>query len=57
MPPGTPERGCMTVALPPCPLKGGETGTQVPLHNSIIRNFMIYQNRLATNSLQLFAHT
>jgi len=37
-----------------CPLKGG---AQVPLHNSIISNFMIYQDRLETNLLQLFAPT
>jgi len=55
--PGTPERGCMTGALSPFPLKRGPTGAQVPLHNSIISNFMIYQDRLETNLLQLFAHT
>jgi len=32
-------------------------GEQVPLHNSIINNFMIYQDQLETNSLQLFVHT
>jgi len=57
MEPGTPGRGFMTGALPPCPLKEGETGAQVPLHNSIISNFMIYQDRLETNLLQLFTHT
>jgi len=36
---------------------GGATGAQVPLHNTIISNFMIYQYRLETNLLQLFAHT
>jgi len=34
---------------PPCPLK---EGAQVPLHNSIIRNFMIYQDRLERNLLR-----
>jgi len=32
------------------------TGTEVPFHNSIIGNFMVYQDRLETNLLQLFAH-
>jgi len=41
----------------PCLLKGGATGAQVPLHNSITSNFMIYQDRLEINLLQLFAHT
>jgi len=29
--------------------RGGATGTQVPLHNSVIRKFTIYQDRLETN--------
>jgi len=41
----------------PCPLKGGATGSQVPLHTSIISNFMIYQDQFQTYLLQLFAHT
>jgi len=32
-------------------------GAHVPLHNSIKSNFMIYQDRLETNLLQLFGHT
>jgi len=32
----------------------GAKGAQVPLHTSIISNFMIYQDQ---NLLQLFAHT
>ena len=43
--------------IAPCSLKGGATGAQVPLHNSIISNFMIYQDRIKTNLLQLFADT
>jgi len=43
--------------LPPCLLRGRVMGAQVPLRNSIISNFMIYQDRLETNLLQLFAHT
>jgi len=35
----------------------GSNGAQVPLNCSIINNFMIYQDRLETNLLQLFAHT
>ena len=35
----------------------GETGAQVPLHNSIISNVMVYQDQFKTNLLQLFAHT
>jgi len=33
-----------------------QMGAEVPLHNSIIGNFMICQGRLVTNLLQLFAH-
>jgi len=37
----------------PCLVKGVATGAQVPLHNSIISNFMIYhyQDRIETNFL------
>ena len=35
----------------------GATGAQVPLHTSIISNFMIYQDQFEANLLQLFAHT
>jgi len=41
----------------PLPFERGVTGEQVPLHNDIISNFMIYQDQLETNLLQLFAHT
>jgi len=44
-------------ALPPCLLKRGTTGEQVPLQNSVISNLMIHQDRLETNTMQLFAHT
>jgi len=54
---GTPERGCITAALPPRPFESGGTGAQVPLHTNIISNFMIYQDHFETNLLQLFAHT
>jgi len=30
-------------------------GAEVYFHNSIIGNFMVYQDRLETNLLQLFA--
>jgi len=36
--------------------RGGNGGTSA-LHNSIISNLMIYQDRLETNLLQLFAPT
>jgi len=41
----------------PLTFERGATGTQVPLHNSIINNFMIYQDRLETNLLQLYPPT
>jgi len=34
----------------------GATGTEVPIYKSIVDNFMVYQNRIETNLLQLFAH-
>jgi len=74
-------RDAGTGAVPPCPLKVGATGAQVPLHfsrdagkqwndgaigpclykmgaevpfhNRIIDNFMVYQDRFETNLLQL----
>jgi len=54
----TPERGCITGALPPLTFERGDNGAQVTLHKNIIpvSNFMIYQDRLETNLLQLFAH-
>ena len=54
---GTPERWCITRALPPLPFKRGATGAQVPLHTSIISNSMINQDQFEANSLQLLAHT
>jgi len=39
-----------------CPLKRGATGAEVPFHNSIIGNFMVYQDRFEINLLQLFGH-
>jgi len=47
--PGTPEWGCITGALTPCPLKGGATGAQVPLRTSITSNFIIYEDRFEAN--------
>jgi len=40
----------------PLSFQKGETGTEVPFHNSIIGNFMVYQDRPETNLLQLFGH-
>jgi len=37
-------------------LKGANVA-DVPFHNSIMRDFMVYQDRLETNLLQLFAYT
>jgi len=31
------------------PFKRGTTGAEMPFHNSIIGNFMVYQDRLAIN--------
>ena len=50
--PGTPERG----ALSPCPVIKGATGAAVPFYENIVSNFMVYQDRIETNLLQLFAH-
>jgi len=33
-----------------------QKGEGVPFHKSILSNFMVYQDRLETNLLQLFAH-
>jgi len=41
---------------PPCPFVRGETGEEVPFHNSIIVHFMVYKGRLKTKLLQLFLH-
>jgi len=38
-------------------IQGRATGAQLPLHNSILSNFMIHQDGLETNLLQLLAHT
>jgi len=35
----------------------GATGTEMPFRNSIIDNFMVYQNRNETNLSQLSANT
>jgi len=53
---GRRNRGALRGHGPP-PFERGETGTQVPLHTSIISNFMIYQDHLEANLLQLIAHT
>jgi len=41
----------------PCPFESEATGAKVPFHYRIISNFMVYQDRLETNLLQLSAHT
>jgi len=54
--PGTPERGCITRAMPPA-FERGQRIHCCPSHNDIMGNSMIYQDRLETNLLKLFAHT
>jgi len=39
-----------------CHFKTGAMGSEVPFHNSIIGNFMVYQERLEINLLQLLGH-
>jgi len=46
----------MAGAFPPLPIQKGETGAGAPFHNSIISNFMVYQDRLEIDLLQLFGH-
>jgi len=41
--------------IAPLSFQKGATVAQVPFHNSIIDNFMVYQSRLDTNLSQLFA--
>jgi len=38
----------------PLPFQKEATGVEVPFHNSIIGNLMVYQDRLQKNLLQLF---
>jgi len=42
--------------IAPCPLERGATWVEVPFHNNIIGNFMVYQDQFETNLLQLSAH-
>jgi len=46
---GTPERGCITGALPLLPSESGGNGGIGALYNSIVSNFMNYQDRVQTN--------
>jgi len=50
MSPGTPHSG----VTPPCPFKKEATVAEVPFPRSVMGNFMVYQDRLETNSLQRF---
>jgi len=43
-------------ALSPCPVIKGATGAAVPFYKNIVSNFMVHQDRIETNFLQLFAH-
>jgi len=54
---GTPERGCITGALPSALWKRGQRWQRCPSHHSIISTTMIYQDQLETNLLKLFVHT
>jgi len=45
------EMGVHDDGTSPLPFERGATGAQVPLHNSIISTFMIYQDRIETNFL------
>jgi len=47
------ERDCMVRTLSACPFK---TGAEVSFHNKILGNFMVYQDQIETNLLQLFGH-
>jgi len=40
----------------PLPYRQEGNGGEVPFHNSITGNVMVYHDRLETNLLQLFAH-
>jgi len=42
--------------IAPLPFQKEATWAEVSFHNSIIGNFMVYQDRLETNLLQLFGH-
>ena len=41
---------------PLCPFKRGAMGAEVPSHNSIIGNLMVYQDRFEINLLHVFGH-
>jgi len=42
--------------IDPLTFHKGPTGAEVPFYKNIIGNFMVYQDRIETNLLQLFAH-
>ena len=39
-----------------CPFERGAVGTDVPFYNSIIDNFIVYQDRIETDLLNLCVH-
>jgi len=47
----------MTGAFAPCLFIKGATEVEVPFHEDIIGNFMVYQDRTEINLLQLFLRT
>jgi len=46
----------MTGLFSPCPFKREATGVDLLFHNRIISNFIVNNDRLETNLLQIFAH-
>jgi len=53
----TPENGGSREHCTLSPFESGATVAEVPFHNSILGNFMVYQDRLEINLLQPFGHT
>jgi len=52
----TSECGGITGELPPLPFQKGANRAEVDCRNRIIGNFMVDQDRLETNLLQLFSY-
>jgi len=49
-------KGLNDGGIAPCPFERGTTGAEAPFHNRITGDFLVFQNQLETNLLQLFAH-
>jgi len=52
----TPQNGGVVGTLPHLPFRKVAPEAEVPFHKSIIDNFMVYQDPLEANSLQLLGH-